>query len=72
MKALIARALIWLARLVAGPLAAREAGRLEAIAASARDSLTQSQEVLNEQARIAARPAAGRDELLRRMRDGTL
>lgn len=59
MWSLLAKFGLWLARLVAGSLAAREAhDRIE--------------EVRREQADIAAHPDPGRDALLERMRNGSL
>jgi hypothetical protein len=69
MWAKIAASLIaLLARLLAGPIAARAAGKSEEVA---RQSAEQRKS-LDEQADIAARPHASRDELLERMRNGDL
>lgn len=72
MWALLVKFGLWLARLVAGPAAARETGRLEQQVAGARETLTRTEEVRRAQADIAARPDPGRDALLDRMRDGSL
>jgi hypothetical protein len=60
--------LAFLARLFAGPIAARAAGRSE----EAERLSAAQRKILDEQAQIAARPHASRDELLDRMRDGDL
>mgnify|MGYP001051939761 CR=1 FL=1 len=66
--ALLAQLVTFLARLFAGPVAAREAGR----AAAVENMLTEQRKVLDDQARIAASPHADRDALLERMRGGEL
>mgnify|MGYP001279751916 CR=1 FL=1 len=65
---LLLGALLWLVRLVAGPAAAREAGRQDART----DQLTRTIEVQRAQLEISAAPGIGRDALVRRLRDGDL
>jgi len=60
----LAAFLAWLARLLAGPVVAREMGRSDEAAKRSEAELA----ALDEQARIAASRGADRDELLERMR----
>jgi hypothetical protein len=68
MPAWLAKAIAFVLQLLAGPAAAREAGRQEQAAETATDTIATK----DAQLEIAARPDRTRDQLLDRMRDGQL
>jgi len=60
--------LAWLVQTLAGPTAAREAGKQDAMI----EQLRESNRIKDEQLKIAAKSRPGRDAILQRMRDGQL
>jgi len=58
----------WFIQLLAGPAAAREAGKQDATITQ----LQESNRIKDEQLEIAAKSRPGRDAILQRMRDGKL
>jgi hypothetical protein len=66
--ALLLKLLAWVVQLLAGPVAAREAGRQEA----QMDQLKAENKVKDEQLQVASAPRADRAAILQRMRNNGL
>jgi hypothetical protein len=68
MPAWLLKILLWIVQTLAGPTAAREAGRQDAKI----DQLQAEVKVKDEQLEVAAAPRADRDAVLQRMRNNSL